>query len=136
MRLPSAVNAVRLSVRFPPIADIKRCLLARRVKQSLFLGIAALASCTSKPELTCPSIEALAHRDAVADARAAVARGDRHLLMLGGFVGVVPGVADPGAYPTRMIEGTSDSTTETCSRLRRTAEAYATKYNQTVVHVR
>jgi hypothetical protein len=96
--------------------------------------MAALASCTSKPEATCPGIEALAHRDATADARAALARGDRHLLMLGGFVGVVPGVQDSTAYPTQMIEGTSDTTTEACRRQRATAETYATKYNQTVVH--
>jgi len=97
------------------------------------LGIAALASCTSKPVATCPSIEALAQRDAVADARAALAKGDRHLLMLGGFVGSVPGVSDPGARPTQMIEGTSDTTTKACNRQRATAEAYAVKYNQAIV---
>jgi hypothetical protein len=104
------------------------------VKRAALVGIAALAACTSKPEATCPSIEALAHRDAIADARAALAQGDRHLLMLGGFAGVVPGVRDSNAYSTQMIEGTSDTTTEACRRLGRTAEAYATKYNQTVVH--
>ena len=53
--------------------------------------------------------------------------------MLGGFVFEVPGVADAGTYPTRMIEGTSDTTTEACRHQRGVAEAYATKYNQTVV---
>jgi hypothetical protein len=102
------------------------------VKRAALIGIAALASCT-KPQATCPSIEVLARGDAVADARAALARGDRHLLMLGGFVGVVPGVRDSGAFPTRVIEGTSDTTTDACRRERSDAEPHARKYNQTVV---
>jgi hypothetical protein len=103
------------------------------VKRAVLLGVAALAGCTSKPEATCPAIEALSHRDAVADARAALTKGDRHLLMLGGFVGVVPGVEDPGSLPTHMMEGTSDLKTEACAPLGATAEAYATKYNRTIV---
>ena len=104
------------------------------MKRAVLLGIAALAGCTSKPQPTCPSIEALAHRDAIADARAAVGRGDRHLLTLGGYVGSVPGVENWAGYKLEEIEGTSDTTTEACRRLGATAEAYATKYNQTVVH--
>lgn len=72
------------------------------------------------------------HRDPVADARAALTEGDDHLLMLGGFVGSVPGVEEPKGYRTRMIDGTSDTTTEACRRERRVAEAYATRYNQTI----
>jgi hypothetical protein len=53
--------------------------------------------------------------------------------MLGGFVGSIPGVSDPGTRPTRMIEGTSDTTTLECSQLRATAETYAAKYNQMIV---
>lgn len=68
------------------------------------------------------------------DARAALARGDRHLLELGGFAGSVPGVENWDGYQLEEIEGTSDTTNEACRRLGATAEAYATKYNQTVVH--
>jgi hypothetical protein len=53
--------------------------------------------------------------------------------MLGGFVGSVPGVSQTDAYPTQMIEGTSDMKTEACARLGPEAESYATKYNQTIV---
>jgi len=104
------------------------------MKRATLFYIAALGGCTPAPDATCPSIESHSHRDAVADARAALARGDSHLLMLGGFVGVVPGVRDSSGYATRTIAGTSDTTTDACRRLRATAEAYATKYNQTVVH--
>jgi len=54
--------------------------------------------------------------------------------MLGGYVGLVPGVENWAGYPLQEIEGTSDTATEACRRLGATAEAYATKYNQTVVH--
>jgi hypothetical protein len=103
------------------------------MKQAVLLGIAALASCTSKPQATCPSIEALVHRDAIADARAALARGDRHLLMLGGYVGSVPGVKNWAGYQLQEIEGTSDTTSEACRRLGATAEAYAAKYNHAII---
>jgi hypothetical protein len=91
-----------------------------------------LTGCTSQPEAQCP-IENLSKRDAVADARAALANGDRHLLMVGGFVGTVPGVEDSESYPTRMMEGTSDTDIRRCAGQRAAAEAYAAKYNQTVV---
>jgi hypothetical protein len=102
------------------------------VKRPIFC-IAALASCTTQPQAGCPPIDRLAHQDAVADARAALAKGDRHLLMLGGFVGSVPGVGNSDGYQTQMIEGTSDVRTEACARQGATAEIYATKYNQTIV---
>jgi hypothetical protein len=93
-----------------------------------------LTGCTSKPEAGCPAIEKLAHTDPVTDARTALAKGDRHLLMLGGFVGSVPGVESSDGYPTQMIEGTSDvKITLACAHQRPTAESYATKYNQTIV---
>jgi hypothetical protein len=104
------------------------------VKFAVLLGIAALAACTSKPQPTCPSIEALAHRDAIADAKAALARGDGHLLMLGGYVDSVPGVENWAGHQLQEIEGTSDTATEACRHLGATAETYAAKYNQTVIH--
>ena len=76
------------------------------------------------------------HRDAVADAREALAKGDRRLLMVGGFVGEVPGVPNPDAYPTRMMDGTSDTTTEACARQHSIAETYAAKYNETIAQGR
>jgi hypothetical protein len=106
------------------------------VKQAAVIYAAVLAGCTSKPDSGCPSIEKLAHRNPVADAHAALAKGDRHLLMLGGFVGSVPGVENAGGYQTQMIEGTSDYKTEACARQGDTAERYAAKYNQTIVQGR
>jgi hypothetical protein len=107
--------------------------LATLVKRPVLFCIAALASCTSQPHADCPAIERLAQRDAAADARTALAKGDRHLLMLGGFVGSVPGVQNPNGHTTQMMEGTSDVRTAACAGQRATAEAYATKYNLTVV---
>ena len=108
-------------------------LLASRVKVAVVIALIVLAGCTQQPEVGCPAIEKLAQRDAAADARAALAKGDRHLLMLGGFVGEVPGVTDTDAYSTRMVEGTSDTVGEACSKHRGVAEAYASKYNQTII---
>ena len=106
------------------------------MKLLVALSLIAVASCTQQSHVGCPAIENLAHRDAAADARAALARGERHLLMLGGFAGEVPGVPNSDAYPTRIVGGTSDTTTEACNQRRDIAEAYATKYNQTVVQSR
>jgi hypothetical protein len=103
------------------------------VKVAVIITLIALVSCTQQPEVGCPAIEKLAQRDAAADARAAMAKGDRHLLMLGGFVGEVPGVTDADAYSTRMVEGTSDTIGEACSKHRGIAEAYAAKYNRTII---
>jgi len=89
----------------------------------------------SQHEMSCLPIEKLAQRDAVFHARAAVVKGDLHLLMLDGFVGSVPGVESPGSLPTQSLEGTSDTETEACARLRATAETYATKYNRTIMQV-
>jgi hypothetical protein len=94
------------------------------VKRAALICIAALTSCTTQHEAGCPAIEKLAHRDAAADARAALAKG--------GFVGSVPGVDDPAAYRTQIMEGTSDVRTEACAHQRNMAEAYAAKYNQTI----
>ena len=92
-----------------------------------------VSGCTSEPNAGCPAIERLAQRDAVADASSALAKGDRHLLVIGGFVGSVPGVENPGSLPTQVVEGTSDARTEACAQLRSTAEAYAARYNQTII---
>ena len=95
----------------------------------------ALLGCSQRPPQTCPSIERLVHRDAAADARAALAKGDHHLLTLGGFVGTTPRAEDVGFNATNSveIEGTSDTATDACRRLADAAEAYATKYNETIV---
>jgi hypothetical protein len=96
----------------------------------------ALTGCTSQFDADCPAIEKLTHRDAASDARTALAKGDRHLLMLGGFVGSIPGVENSDGYQTQMIEGTSDVKAEACARLGATAEIYAAKYNQAIVQGR
>jgi hypothetical protein len=94
-----------------------------------------VAGCAPRVDDGCPAVSNLVNRDAVADARAALAKGDRKLLMLGGYVGEVPGVPNVRDHPTEMMEGTSDTETEACMnpRLRDVAAAYASKYNRTVV---
>src|SRR4051812_46671460 len=90
-----------------------------------------LAGCQRAWE-ACPGLEKLRTADATADATKAVQRGDRHLLMLGGYEGTVPG--DDGAkHQTVMIEETADTATEACSRMRPLAEDYALKYNRAVL---
>ncbi len=61
-------------------------------------------------------------------------RGDRHLLMLGGYAGTVPG-EDGAEHQTVMIEETADTAPAACSRLRPLAEAYALKYNRSVLAI-
>ena len=61
-----------------------------------------------------------------------MAKGDKHLFMLGGFVGTAPG-GNPGGYPTIVVSGTEDTAPEECRRLRPTAEAYARAYNAEVL---
>jgi hypothetical protein len=121
------------NVCFPPIADNSFCWLVAAVKRETLICIAALTGCTSQREVGCPAIEKLAHRDAAADAGYALAKGDKHLLMLGGYVGSVPGVQNSDGFPTEVIAGTSDVRTEACAQQRATAEAYAAKYNQVIV---
>ena len=105
------------------------------MKAAVVVMSVALLACSQKPRNACPSIERLEHRDAAADARTALAKGDKHLLSLGGFAGSTPGANDEAINATNSveIEGTSDTTTDACRSLGGVAEAYATKYNQTVV---
>jgi hypothetical protein len=105
------------------------------MKFFVIAALLALGSCT-QPKSGCPAIEALSQRNAVADARTALAKGDHHLLMLGGFVGEVPGVSNANGYSTRMVEGTSDTTSNECRQRVSIAKAYAEKYNRTIVQPR
>jgi hypothetical protein len=98
--------------------------------------MAALGGCSSQHQTGCPPIEKLARRDAAADARAALAWGDRRLLVLNGEFGAFP----PGVTSTnlrldqvRIMEGTSNKPSKACDRLRGTAETYAIKYNRIII---
>lgn len=77
--------------------------------------------------------------NATADAKQAVARGDRRLLSVHGFAIEVPGVKGGIAelqakYGLHEIEGTSDATKDVRDRqLNDNARSYATKYNQTII---
>jgi hypothetical protein len=105
-----------------------------------------LATCSKAPDALvtnaapqskghCPTLERLSHADPAADAQAAVSRRDCHLLMLGGYVGTVPG----GEMSFRreqaeMMPDTGDVVTnDACPALRPVAERYALKYNETVL---
>ena len=54
------------------------------------------------------------------------------MLMLGGFVGTTPG-AEGSGLPRELLEGTGDTETAACLRLRDFAETYVGKYNATTV---
>ncbi|RYD65042.1 MAG: hypothetical protein EOP84_32235 [Verrucomicrobiaceae bacterium] len=103
------------------------------MKPAALFCMFALTCCAPEKPDACPAIDRLRHRNAVADARTALATGDRHLLMLGGYVGTVPGLSSSSVYPTKMLEGTSDSNTLACLRQMSLAEIYASKYNRTIV---
>lgn len=119
-----------------PIADIRRSCLAIPVKRMSFILMAALGGCSSQHQTGCPVIEQLAHNDAAADARAALARGDRRLLVLNGAFGAMlpPGVTSTNLRldQVRIMEGTSNNPSKACDLLRGTAENYAIKYNRII----
>jgi hypothetical protein len=93
------------------------------------LCIAVLSTCSPKEQASCPELANIVERDPAMDARAALARSDNRLLMLGGLVGTIPGVTNAGNHSTRMLEGTSDTETEACRKLRPKAKDHAARYN-------
>jgi hypothetical protein len=84
---------------------------------------------------TCPAIERLTVESAAGNARRAFGSGDHRLLMIGAFVGTVPGAIGEAQNPV-LVEGTGDTVSEACRILRPKAEAYALAYNQTIVRLR
>ncbi len=117
----------------------------KRIATTALLGIVLLAAGAYVVDLSsqrgrargCPSLERLKAADATADAEAAHARGDNHLVMLGGYVGTVPGVSEDlvSLLPHVMLTETSDTTTEGCQELRSVAEGYASTYNMTIARL-
>jgi hypothetical protein len=101
----------------------------------LFKGSGRPTNAAPQSKGHCPTLERLSHADPAADAQAAVSRRDCHLLMLGGYVGTVPG----GEMSFRreqaeMMPDTGDVVTnDACPALRPVAERYALKYNETVL---
>ena len=99
------------------------------------LGFAlALSAChhsLSEPD-GCPLLERLGKADARADAQAAAQNGDRHLVMLGGYVGAVPG-GEHSALRRVLLAGTEDTASSACQARRGIAEAYARAYNEATV---
>jgi len=114
--------------------------MTQRTRQLFLLSIGLLAVLIgveafrrfTEPALGCPPIEQLRSADPAADALAAAKHGDVHLLMLGGYVGEIPGRGD-SKLPVQLIEGTEDTTTLECIRLRPYAEDYARRYNEAVL---
>lgn len=102
-----------------------------RISIWLLTGLVVLDACSHRREATCPPMDALARRDAKADAVLAAAHGDNRLVMLGGYVGELPGGLEPGQV--RVLEGTSDTTIAACAKKRRIAFRYARTYNRTIL---
>jgi hypothetical protein len=98
-----------------------------------FLTPLPLLACGSPSDADsrCPELERLKPDQARSDALAATAKGDKHLIMLGGYVGVVPG-GNPTNLPTVLLASTGDTAPEACRRLRPKAESYALAYNAEV----
>ena len=82
---------------------------------------------------TCPDLERLRESNPVAEAAKAHARGDNHLIGLGGLVGTVPPKGETRGLPVVFLVGTGDTVTEGCSKLRPVAEQYALRYNTAVL---
>ena len=121
--------------RYKPYDQTTRGSYHRKMIRLFVIAIlvgSSLAAC--QPDEGCPSLEKLSRADPVSDATTAHAQGDDRVLMLGGFVGTVPG-AEGSALPNRLLEGTTDYTTEACYRMRPFALAYVQKYNATIVAV-
>jgi hypothetical protein len=73
--------------------------------------------------------------DPVADATAALKRGDARVLTLGGFSPETPGAGAQNTtkLPKRRLQGTSDVELPACLALRSAAENYARRYNQVIL---
>lgn len=95
------------------------------------MGLLLLLAGCQRHIAACPSLDRLRLADARGDAVAAMGRGDRHLIMLGGYVGTIPG-GEAGNLPTELLAGTGDDATTACAALRSSAESYALRYNKTV----
>ena len=101
----------------------------------LLTAVTFLAACHRRRQLEgCPAISALDGHDPQEDAAKAFNAGDKRLLELGGLAPEAPGAKSPYRFAPgttfRMLEGTSDMTTESCYAIRHKAEAYAKLYNQ------
>ncbi len=107
----------------------------RRLMQMLrnVVTVAALAFTLACQKPPCPPLARLERADPIADARSAASRGDHRLLMLGGVVGTAPGSDGGASGRTKFLEGTSDTETEACARMRPVAERYALAYNMTML---
>lgn len=101
------------------------------VRQLVAIAILCLGTACQRLD-RCENLEKLKSGDPVADAKAALARGDHHILMLGGYVGTTPG-AETNSLQRVMVDGTGDTATEACRALRPAAEAYALQYNKVIV---
>lgn len=102
----------------------------------ILLVASAIAACSQSNgkvgAQSCPELESLLPEHAEADARAAARQGDSRLLMMGGYVGTIPG-AEGSSRATRLVEGTGDTQTAACQGLRAQAEKYALAYNRTMI---
>jgi hypothetical protein len=72
------------------------------------------------------------------DAKAALGKGDRHLLAVYGLTLEVPGTSEDVSrlrdhYGLKLLEGTSDGITEQNRQLKLTARRYAAQYNRTII---
>jgi hypothetical protein len=103
-------------------------------------ALAAAAVATTAPQMLeghdCPDLKS---GDPVSAARTSASRGDCHLLMIGGFTGVVPG-SEGSNRPYRLIAGTGDDGNQAglldrCRVPKPAAMTWAEKYNQTIVEL-
>ena len=125
---------------------------SRTTALAALLALCMVTACHRRPPgplANCRALLDLPKRNAAADADSAAGRGDLRVLMLGGFVGEVPGVTSfpattsPDKVGTiapygngsryigaRMMRGTSDVETRQCFALKPATRRYAFAYNQ------
>ena len=104
------------------------------------LSAALLATACTPPTESDLQLHQIAARDAVADARTAIARGDLRFVAIHGFSTEVPGVTLTERelnQDHRLIEGTSDFYTSPAElALNERAREYATQYNAEILAAR
>jgi hypothetical protein len=118
---------------------MKRAWLGIVIALPLFCVLSIAADIKNDDTMKVEQVAKLKVDAAVADAKAAVARGDRRLLAVYGIALEVPGVdADVATlrqqYGLRILEGTSDAIKGPQDRLfNDNARSYAKRYNNSIV---
>jgi hypothetical protein len=104
------------------------------IRHCLIIALFGMVASCDQPQQDggCLELKSLPGRNGEADAKLSFRKGDKRVLMMGGLVGETPGAGNyRGGY--RVLEGTSDMTTQACRGLRKEATPYVDLYNREMV---